>query len=237
MKTQRGVALVLALWVIALASILLGDLAVSVQLQRRQALWQRNQTQATLAAEAGVNLAVAGLQREGAQRWQADGQLHTTQFAGAELGISVLSERGKLDLNAAPAGDLGKLWRACGATEQSAQTITTALEHRRNEVPLRMLEELRALPGVTFSLYQCAQAEVTVWSGNAQPDATLASPRLAQALGLPRTRGLTLDAGQIVTVTSSATLQNGFSSHLNVTLVLLPGPEGAKPYRVVRWQE
>lgn len=237
MSTQRGVALVLALWVIALASILLSDLAVSVQLQQRQALWQRNQTQATLAAEAGVNLAVAGLLENGTQRWLPDGQIHTAHFAGTELGISVLSERGRLDLNAAPAPDLAKLLRACGATDQNAQIITTALEHRRNEVPLRMLEELRALPGVTFGLYECAQAYVTVWSGTPRPDPSLAPPLLASVLGLPRARGITADAGEIVTVTSAATLQNGFSSRLKATLVLVPAKEGAKPYRVLRWQE
>ncbi|WP_447894538.1 type II secretion system minor pseudopilin GspK [Vreelandella sp. GE22] len=237
MKTQRGVALLLALWVLALASLLLGSLAVSVQLQQRQSLWQRDQTQALLAAEAGLGLAVAGLmQNEG--RWQADGEVQQVPFAGAELAISVQSERGKLDLNAAPKGDVEKLMAACGASGPQAERIATALERRRSDTPLRLLEELRALPEVSYALYECAQAHVTVWSGNPQPDPVLASPWLARVLGLPRRQGEPIDAGQIVTVTSAATLPSGFHSRLTVTLVMLNTlTAGAKPYRVLRWQE
>ena len=53
MKAQRGAALLLTLWVVALLSVLLGSLAMSVQLQLRQAQWQRNQTEGLLAAQGG----------------------------------------------------------------------------------------------------------------------------------------------------------------------------------------
>ena len=238
MSRQRGAALLLALWVIALASLLLGSLSVSVQLQQRQSLWQRDHTQATLAAEAGLGLAVAGLMQNDVRRWHADGEVHQARFANAELSISVLSERGKLDLNTASARDLGKLLSACGSTRQQAERITTFLEQRRREVPLRLLEEFRALPGVTFELYECAQAHVTVWSGTPQPAPDLVSPWLAQVLNLQRAQGKPLEAGQIVTVTSAATLPSGFNSRLTVTLVMLNTLNaGTKPYRVLRWQE
>ncbi len=55
---QRGVALLLVLWVLALLSLLLGGLAGWVQLETRQAAWHRQHTQAVLAAEAGVALAM-----------------------------------------------------------------------------------------------------------------------------------------------------------------------------------
>ena len=106
MKRQRGVALLLVLWVLALLSLLLGGLAGWVQLQTRQAAWHRQHAQALMAAEAGMNLAVQGLldpsQRE---QWVADGRERVVSFAGAALHIRVYSERGKLDLTVRRAGE------------------------------------------------------------------------------------------------------------------------------------
>lgn len=237
MSRQKGAALLLVLWVIGLLSILLGGLAISVQLQQRQALWQGNQTQAAFAAQAGLNLAVAGLLGNGPLRWRADGQAHVLRFDDSTLRISVRSERGKLDLNAAPARSIEQLLRACGATGQQAATLSQALVTRRNKVPLRMLDELRDMPGMTNAVYARALPYMTLWSGSSQPNPALAPPRLASALGLPRNAGAAPDAGQIMTVTSAATLASGFSARLRVTLVLLPAYAGGTPYRVLRWQE
>jgi len=237
MSRQRGAALLLVLWVVGLLSVLLGGLAVSVQLQQRQARWQGNQTQAAFAAQAGFNLAVANLLADGPARWLADGSDHALRFADSTLHLSVVSERGKLDLNAAPATSVEQLLRASGASDERSRTITQALRKRRNKVPLRMLEEFREVPGMSYALYDRALPFITVWSGTAQPDPSLAAPALAKALGLPRYRGPALDAGQILTVSSTATLPSGFASRLKATFVLLPGYAGGKPYRVLRWQD
>lgn len=68
MRRQRGAALLLVLWVLALLSVLLGGLAGWVQLESRQALWHRQHTQTVLAAQAGVALAMAD------RHWIADGR-------------------------------------------------------------------------------------------------------------------------------------------------------------------
>ena len=237
MKRQRGAALLLALWVIGLLSVLLGGLAVAVQLQQRQALWQGRQAQAALAAQAGLELAVTNLLSRDTQRWQPDGQLHVEHFAGSTLRIRVSSERGKLDLNAAPVASLERLLRAAGASSGRAKTITHALRTRRNKVPLRMLEEFRQLPGMDYALYQRALPSITVWSGTAEPEPSLVEPQLAHALGLRAGNGQVADAGQILTVYSEATLAAGFAAQVQATFILLPGYAGGKPYRVLRWQE
>ncbi|MDH4846017.1 general secretion pathway protein GspK [Pseudomonas sp. BN505] len=237
MRQQRGAALLLVLWVVGLLSVLLGGLAVSVQLQQRQARWQGNQAQAAFAAQAGFNLAVANLLGDDSARWPADGTEHPLRFAGSTLRVSVVSERGKLDLNATPTTNLERLLLASGASAERSKTITQALGTRRNKVPLRMLEEFRELPGMTYAIYDRALPFITVWSGTAQPAPSLADPALAKALGLPRYRGVALDAGQILTVTSAATLPSGFQSRLQATFVLLPAYAGGKPYRVLRWQD
>lgn len=239
MKRQQGVALLLVLWVLALLSILLAGLAGWVQLENRQALWQRQHTQALMAAEAGLSLAVMGLIDPAQRRqWVADGRVQGMSFETAQLRVSVRSERGKLDLNAASAPDLSRLLKACGAAPQAIEPLLQALEHlRQGPVPLRTLDEFRELPGMGFALYHCAVPWITVWSGQAQPDPALAPVALARALALPAVREPNADPGPILTVQSEARLPNGYHATLQVTLMLAQTKEGARPYRVLRWQE
>lgn len=240
MTRQRGVALLLVLWVLALLATLLAGLLGWVHLQNRQALWQRQQTQALLAAQAGVGMAVlAQLNRDPQQHWTADDQPHALRFDGAQLVVSLRSEQGKLDLNAAPADAFAHLLAACGASAPLSQHVAQSLEQRRGggRAPLRMVEELRELPGMTQPLYRCAAGEVTLWSGQPMPDARMASAWLRRALNLPQVGGAKTDAGPVMTVTSQATLPGGYATTLSVTLLLNPSQEGTRPYRVLRWQE
>lgn len=247
MNQPRGMALLVVLWLLALLSVVLAGVASAVQVQLRQALAVRNQTEAHLAAEAGLSLAVAGLLVGAPQaRWHADGQVHTTTFAGAQLAIRVRGEQGKLDLNAAPAKEVARVLGRCGATASAAGGIASALATRQHgDAPIALLEEFRALPGNTFALYQCALPYLTVWSGAPQPDPALAAPWLAAALHLPQIQGVAqaqgvapgLNPGQVVTVSSHATLANGYEHRLHVTLTLTSPQAGARPYRALRWQE
>ncbi|WP_110686762.1 type II secretion system protein GspK [Salinicola aestuarinus] len=243
MARQRGAALLLVLWVLALASLLLGNLAVSVQLQQRQSSWQRHHTQGDLAAEAGLHLAVAALMRDAReagrgddQAWRVDGATHDVRFGDSSLRIRIRSERGKLDLNAADARDLNALMTACGDGGGS-QRIVQGLLARREALPLRMLSEARALPGMSDARYRCLLPEITVWSGYPRPDPALASSRLQTLLGLPRSESPLSDPGQIVTVSVVAVQPGGFRTQLSVTLVLQARGDGQKPFRVLRWQQ
>lgn len=239
-RRQTGVALLLVLWVLALLSTLLAGLLGWVHLQNRQALWQRQHTQGVLAAEAGIGMAVlAQLDRDPVRHWKADGQTHGLRFDQAALAVSLGSETGKLDLNAAPAESFTRLLVACGANPDLARQVAQGLEQRRGggRAPLRMVEEVRELPGIGQPLYQCASPHVTLWSGLAAPDPRMASPWLRQALGLPQAGPATEDAGPVINIRSQATLPGGYTTTLNVTLLLNPSKEGARPYRVLRWQE
>lgn len=240
MNRQRGVALLLVLWVLALLGTLLAGLLGWVHLQNRQALWQRQHTQAVLAAEAGVGMAVlAQLDRDPQRRWKADGQPHALRFDDASLAVNVTSEAGKLDLNAAPVESFARLVLACGGSREQSADLSQALNQRRggDRAPLRTIEEVRELPAMDQRLYTCASAQLTLWSGLPAPDPLLASPWLRRVLNLPQAGAITGDAGPVITVNSRATLPDGFTTTLSVTLLLNPSKEGARPYRVLRWQE
>lgn len=240
MNRQRGVALLLVLWVLALLGTLLAGLVGWVHLQNRQALWQRQHLQGQLAAEAGIGMAVlAQLDRDPQRRWQADRQVHAMRFDDAELAVSLRSEQGQVDLNAAPAGLIVRLLQACGAAPGEARQMAQAVEQRRGEdqTPLQMVEELREIPGMSQALYQRASPYVTLWSGLPAPDPRFAAPWLQRTLNLPQARPSVVAAGSIITLESRATLPGGYTTTLRVTLLLNPSKEGARPYRVLRWQE
>ncbi|WP_342655215.1 type II secretion system minor pseudopilin GspK [Pseudomonas sp. F3-2] len=239
MNVQRGVALLMVLWVLAVLSTLLGALAATVQLQNRQAQWQVAHTRAMFAAEAGLSQAVMALQaRDPKARWTADGVLHELRFDEAQLSVSVYSERGKLDLNAASTQDVGRLLTFCGADPQALASSLEALTRQRlDPVPLRTLEEFRQMPGMSYALFRCMAPWITVWSGQAQPDPGFTPVPLAKALGLPVVRSPGADPGQMFTVVSQALLPNGDRATLQATLMLTSVKEGARPFRVLRWQE
>ena len=85
MKHQRGVALLLVLWVLAMLSVMLSGLAGWVQLQSRQSAWNRQHAQAQLAAEAvGVFQADSPANFKHAGEKQNDpGHLHLHQLMGS----------------------------------------------------------------------------------------------------------------------------------------------------------
>ncbi|AZE62087.1 MULTISPECIES: general secretion pathway protein GspK [Pseudomonas] len=233
MRRQRGAALLLVLWVLALLSVLLGGLAGWVQLESRQALWHRQHTQARLAAEAGIAQVMAG------GHWVADGRAIALTFDDARLQVRLRSERGKLYLVNAHTDDLLRLALACGATPAQAQQLVKALEARRKQglAPFRVLEEVRQMPGMTQALYSQLLPELTLWSDLDRPDPAFASALMRKALNLPRQNAEGVDPGQVLEIDSRAERPGGYQARLQLTVLLSPAEDSAQPYRVVRWQE
>ena len=100
---QRGVALVLVLWMGALISVMATSFAFSVRTEVRLSTGAVERAQAGALAEAGLHRAIVGLaQSDQGQRWSAGGQPYEWAFAGSEVSISVAAETGKIDINAAP---------------------------------------------------------------------------------------------------------------------------------------
>lgn len=233
MRRQRGAALLLVLWVLALLSVLLGGLAGWVQLESRQALWHRQHTQTVLAAQAGVALAMAD------RHWIAEGRERLLTFDDAQLHVSLRSERGKLYLVNAEAHDLTRLALACGASPAQAAQVAKALDARRKQglAPFRVLEEVRQLPGMSQALYRQLLPELTLWSDLDRPAPAFASALMRQALNLPQQSAQGADPGEVLVVDSRAQRPGGYEARLQVTVLLSPTEDGAQPYRVLRWQE
>lgn len=205
-RSQRGVALLVVMWACTLLAILLGGYAALAHTEGLQASYQFQQTRAHYAAEAGIMRAIYALQVPNIpDRWVADGRMYPFVFEDAKVAVSVVSESGKVDLNASTPDVLTNLFRNVGVDPQHAGAIAQAIvdwrsfpmgqqqASQRSAVyaaagrdygprngPFASVEELQMVLGMTPDLYGVVAPYVTVWSGRASPDPNTA-PLLALA--------------------------------------------------------
>lgn len=192
-RRDRGFALILVIWVLALMALLGAEVAAD---SRSAAVVSRNRfdlAQLQASADAGVALAVMGLlDPVVAARWQADGRVYERHYAGQDLSIAIADEGGKIDVNTAPIELIAGLLNEFGVDRDQQALITRAILERRAQfaaatpptssntgrlfgqshiISLAQLafadvSELRLLPGMTRSLYQSLEPELTVYSQN-----------------------------------------------------------------------
>ncbi len=196
---HRGVVLIGVLWVIALLSIVAVGISVSMRNEIRLAGNLIAAAQARHAAEAGVQLALVGLLNasEGRGVPTGDGVMEFSVGA-AEVRVSVASESGKIDLNAAPEGLLDALLRVVGVAPEMRSQIVAAIADWRDadssarpagaededyaaagrpygakDGPFESVDELRLVRGITPALYEAIQPALTVHSrrGRVNPEA------------------------------------------------------------------
>lgn len=99
---EHGIALVMVLWATALLTVIAASFAFET---RTEALLSTNlvdKAKAAAAAEAGVQRAIAGLLQNDDDSWKNDLSEKSWRFADADLRIAIVSEHGRIDLNAAP---------------------------------------------------------------------------------------------------------------------------------------
>jgi general secretion pathway protein K len=192
---DRGFALILVIWVLALLALLGAEVAAD---SRSAVVVSRNRldlAQLQASADAGVTLAVMGLlDPVVTARWQADNRVYDRQYAGQRLAIAVADEGGKIDVNVAPIELIAGLLNEFGVDRNQQALITQAILERRTQfVPATPtptasantgrifgqshvinlanlafadVSELRLLPGMTRALYTRLEPEITVYSQN-----------------------------------------------------------------------
>jgi len=220
---QRGVALLVVLWACTLLAILVGGYAVLARTEGLQARYQFAQTQAHYAAEAGVMRAIYALEDpQPDQRWVSDGRAYPFAFNDAKVTISIISETGKVDLNAASPDVLQNLFRAAGMSDMDAQSLArnivdwrsfsysppgtvpnaayanAGLDYGPRHGPFGTVEELQML-GMTPKVYRAVASQVTLWSGRPTPD-----PASAPPLALAAIPGMTPQQAQAIAASRSA---------------------------------
>ena len=99
---ERGIALIVVLWMLVLLTVIIGTFAVLARTESLQARFLFDTTDARYAAEAGLHRAVVELRNPDLEtRWVADGRPYAFEFGGAEVEVRITDETGLIDINAA----------------------------------------------------------------------------------------------------------------------------------------
>lgn len=191
---ERGAALLLVLWMLLLMSLLA---AAFVSTTRSDLATARNAVESARAralADAGISRAVIALsESDPSFRWRADGTPYRWAFGGGTVTIAIVSETGKIDLNAAPPEMLESLFRHAGAGDGAAGIAQAMLDRRQaqpgaqapdddrvtidpNEPAFAAIDDLGGVLGMTAPLLHAVLPLVTVFSHAPTVD-PVAAPR------------------------------------------------------------
>lgn len=208
---ERGVALLLVLWLTALLAALVGAFALTAMMEKRQGLNLSRGLVAEQAARAGVEYAMTRLvEQDPKLQWQADGRDYDWAFAGARVRIRAVDESGKVDLNAADFDMLNRLLLAVGVEQHQAGSLAAAildwrdsdsltqpqggaedpdyasagLPYGAKDAPFDTVAEVEQVLGMTPEIYAKIAPHLTVYSGQPRPDPQFADGDVLRALGI-----------------------------------------------------
>ena len=256
-RRQHGIVLVVVLWLLALLAMMAGSYSLVTRTETRLTASQVQAAQARGLAEAGIWLGVQQLlQPVNAAAPNAPG------FAGLAFGAGVIDvqiqdEAGKIDLNSARPEVILGLLEASGADTLSAATLRDAILDWRDrdnarhaagaeddeylakglaggakDGPFNSIEELRAVLGMTETLYQKMRPALTLYSHQ---------PGVAGAVAVPQIAGGDLEArflsgrrSQIYAITSTGNIAD---TALSIEVVVQLRSGGKPPYAILSWRE
>jgi general secretion pathway protein K len=201
-KDERGVALVMVIWVLALLSLMAASFLASARIELRRTANLGERAGAEALAEAGVYMALARLIAEQAstrpQHW-------TEQMPGGSVAITLSDERGKIDLNLAEPDLLASLFESQGVPTRNAKALAAAVADFRDadrsreaegaEDPdypsgsggakdgrFESIDELLQVKGMTPAIHARLAPLITVHTGSPTIDPLLAEAGVLEAL-------------------------------------------------------
>lgn len=206
---QRGLALVLVLWLLALLVGVVGAFALSSRIESLLGRSALSLAQARLAAEAGIELAILRMRDPNPDnRLVPDGRPYNMDFPPARLTLRVTDESGRLDLNVADPDNLARLFQFYEVDEEQALALADAIADWRDPDDLVMMRgaegaeyaaaglaygpadspfvsvaELQRVLGMTPELFQKVAPSLTVHSGR-PVNTSFADAAVLEALGI-----------------------------------------------------
>ena len=219
-RAQRGVALIIVLWLTVLLTVIAAGFAYSM---RTEALAARNAValaQMRALADGAISRVAFELMRPrtAAESWAFDGTVHYWQEDGATIAANAVDESGKIDLNTAPDALLRNLFEtAAGVDDDTAARLIDAigdwkdaddvrrpqgaeapeyqaagLSYKPANAPFETVAELQRVLGMTPALYAAVADSLTVFSR--QPSVNPAYASRATLLALPNATPEVVDA-------------------------------------------
>jgi general secretion pathway protein K len=193
---QRGVALVLVLWAVALMGVLLGSFALIARTENLESRHVFDNVTARYDAQAGLERAVYELRNaDPQQRWIGDGRPYEFDFEGAHVTVELTDESGKVDINVADPVTLTSLFVSVGVELEQAQALADAiidwrdpddlpqqqgaekneyqsagLAYAPRNAPFQTVSEVQQVFGMDYELYRRIEPAITIYGGSGSPN-------------------------------------------------------------------
>ena len=204
---QRGFALLIVLWSMALLSFLTAHITASSHLAVLNARNIRASAVAEAEADGAVYVAIFHALEAPGKKWLADGAVHLVRGSRAGAEVRIEDEGARVDLNVAPVALLQALLHACGAAPSTAlrlagviydwraldlagaaagvktqQYMLAGLNYAPPSSKFVSVDEVGLVLGMTPTLLICLKPHITVYSSSIPRLATAADPMVRQAL-------------------------------------------------------
>ena len=232
---QRGLALVMVMWLVVLLSIIASGHAYNVHTETRLAAMHIQTAKARASVETGLSYAILQLLAEDATNpWPIDGTVDQILFYDTQIRIAIRDATGLIDLNAAGPDLLQTLTTALNVDQERQELIVAAILDWRDADDLKHLggaedsdyvsrgypwtprdnefssvEELRYVMGMTQQLFNEMAPFTTVYSEQAGINLEFAAPFLINAMKgqdvVPASSNRSLMNAQTVAATGSGT--------------------------------
>ena len=209
MKADKGLALIVVLWVITLLTIMASSFSLTIQRETAITSGAKEKAEAAALAEAGINYAILMLLSSDKElRWQAFGNVYEIEYAGRRVRIQITDESGKLNINLATKEQLQQLLSSFAIDESLVDSLSDAIIDWRDKNDLHLLngaekqqyaaaelkyeprnanfksiEELQMVIGMTAEIYQQMESMISIYTKNKQINPTTATR--AMLLTLP----------------------------------------------------
>jgi general secretion pathway protein K len=239
---RAGFALLIVLWFLVLLSAVAIHIVVSGRLDTALARNIVSVAEAeTLADAALVRSAFLLGDPRPKLRWPSDGSEQRLSLPAGNATIIAQDESTKINANVARPELLTALFLELGVDGAAAEEITAAMVARRSDSsrtttskkPHRAfdsLDELADLAGMTPSLLRKAQAHLTIYADNEEPNPVGASDIVKQAIvrsgrtvpNAPAATGAAAEPPAVIRVTIRATTNSGAQAGFTVVMALDP---------------
>jgi general secretion pathway protein K len=264
---QRGIALVVVLWLVVLMTVIGASHARNMRIETSLAFNHVGTARARALAEAGINRAIMELfVSDTATRWPLNGTARQIQLDSGSVNIAIRDASGLLDLNKADAVQLGAVLKAAGAEEALSQELADAILDWRDKDQLRRLhgaedndyrhagldwgardglfasvDELRYVLGMTHELFERLAPYLTVHSGQNDVNLKYAPAWLFSVLTNterePTETPLVNDTQPAGPFHITAWATSNRGARASVEAVLRIARTGEEPYTILSWHE
>jgi len=172
---QKGMALVLVLWLVVLLGVLATGHARNAHTETNLVSRQMEAAQARALAEAGAQRAILDLMSNPAQQWPVNGSINSFKFDDHDISIAIRDATGLIDLNSASSALLSALISTAGPDQMTRQRIVDAI------LDWRDADNLTHLYGAEDDDYRAAGLSWT-----ARDDAFASVDELSYVMGMTR---------------------------------------------------